>query len=191
MSMKMSSMRKHKLIAAVLGVALIAAAAVFSAVMTTGCTMQTITPSTTQVTAQAQATNETAAMTDTPVPSLSYFVERRTIARWAEYWDKPSVVTYVYCVSFGKVMGYYVCSGRPASTRSYITPETKFEHVDVGEFYGDVLVEAPDIDGTYGDNNPGIRGFTASGIAFEWAGYGATHMISSAPLPFDAPCLGK
>lgn len=144
-----------------------------------------------QVTAQAQKQNAEAAIVDTPVPEVKYFVERKTVARWAEYWDKPSVVTYVYCVSFGNVVGYYVCSGRPASTRSYLTPETRQVRMDLGEFYGDGYEEAPDIDGCYGDNNPGIRGFTASGVPFEWSGYGATQMISGAPLPFDVPCLGK
>ena len=48
-----------------------------------------------------------------------------------------------------------------------------------------------DLDGTYGANNPGIRFFTASGIAVEWAGAGATYLYSDAPLPLNVPKLGE
>ncbi len=124
------------------------------------------------------------AITTTPIPNLSYFPERRTIARWAEAWDKPDIPTYVYLISFGKVIGYYVCNGKPASTKSYLTPEEQY-------YTNGATLSAPDIDGTYGDNNPGIRFFTASGIAVEWAGEGATYIYSNAILPMDVPLLGK
>jgi hypothetical protein len=131
-----------------------------------------------------QASLAEVAITSTPIPSLSYFPERRTIARWAEAWDKPDIPTYVYLISFGKVIGYYVCNGKPASTQSYLTPE---ENV----VSGPLTVSAPDIDGTYGANNPGIRFFTASGVAVEWAGSGASYIYSNAILPLDVPLLGK
>lgn len=127
------------------------------------------------------------AIVSTPIPNLSYFPERRTIARWAVAWDKPDIPTYVYLISFGKVIGYYVCNGKPASTRSYITPEENMDSYDGNPY----IVDAPDIDGTYGDNNPGIRFFTASGIAVEWAGEGASYIYSNAILPLDVPLLGK
>lgn len=156
----------------------------------TGCTLQGVSNAAT-ATAAAQEENMEAAIQDVAIPQVRYFVERKTIARWVEYWDKPAVVTYVYCVSFGKVMGYYVCSGKPASTQSFLTPEHRVVTADLGEGYGDMLIEAPDLDGCYGANSPGIRGFTASGVPFEWAGYGASHFISGAPLPYDVPCLGE
>lgn len=120
-----------------------------------------------------------------PTPDVSYFAERRTIARWSQRWDKPDVPTYVYLISFGKVIGYYVCNGKPASTQSYLIPETaKMPNYDL-------TMDAPDIDGTYGANNPGIRFFTASGVAVEWAGSGASYIYSDAILPLDVPLLGK
>jgi len=132
-----------------------------------------------------QANLATVAINSTPIPNLSYFPERRTIARWAEAWDKPDIPTYVYLISFGKVIGYYVCIGKPASTQSYLTPEQN-------RLPGyDLMGDAPDIDGTYGANNPGIRFFTASGVAVEWAGDGASYIYSNAILPLDVPLLGK
>lgn len=119
-----------------------------------------------------------------PIPSVSYFQEKRTIAKWAERWDKPNVVTYVYLFNFGNCIGYYVCLGKPASTRSYIVPEDEIK-------CGSVVVSAPDIDGTYGENNPGIRFFTAEGTAVEWAGSGASYLYSDVPLPLGVPKLNK
>jgi hypothetical protein len=143
------------------------------------------TPSARDQAVTKQANLATVAINSTPIPNVSYFPERRTIAKWAEAWDKPSIPTYVYLISFGKVIGYYVCNGKPASTRSYLTPE-------LNRVVGfEAVVDAPDIDGTYGDNNPGIRFFTASGIAVEWAGDGASYIYSNAILPLEVPLLGK
>lgn len=151
--------------------------------------MVSATPSPRQVAEQAQEASAQAAYVAVPIPQVSYFQEKRTVAKWAERWDRPSLPTYVYLVGFGKVLGYYVADGKPASTRSYLMPEETTISGDLGEYSGDLVVSAPDIDGTYGDNNPGIRFFTAEGVAVEWAGDGASYLYSDAPLPFDAPRL--
>lgn len=142
-------------------------------------------PSPRQVAEQAQDQAARAAVQAVPIPTVSYFQEKRTIAKWASRWDKPSVPTYVYLVSFGKVLGYYVADGKPASTRSYLMPEEEV----LTRYSGYPIISAPDIDGTYGDNNPGIRFFTAEGAAVEWAGDGASYLYSDVPLPFDVPKL--
>lgn len=145
--------------------------------------------STRSINEKAQEKINNVATNTIPVPELSYFQERKTIANWAKRWDKPSVPTYVYLVNFGKVLGYYVADGKPASTRSYLTPEDqRLSFAD-----GTIVVSAPDIDGTYGDNNSGIRFFTASGTAVEWGGEGATYLYSDAPIKFgyEVPLLGQ
>lgn len=139
--------------------------------------------------AQAQEKMTEKMVDSISIPDVSYFQERRTIAKWVERWDAPSIPTYVYLISYGNIIGYYVADGKPAATTSYLTPEEKFERVDVGTDYGDVLVSAPDIDGTWGYNNPGIRFFTAEGTAVEWGGVGATYLYSDAPLPLSVPKL--
>lgn len=137
----------------------------------------------------AQKKMELTAASTVPIPEVSYFQEKRTIARWAERWDKPDVPVYVYLVSFGKVIGYYIANGKPASTRSYLMPE---DRVIYGAGGTPLTGSAPDIDGTYGENNPGIRFFTANGTAVEWAGDGASYLYSDAPISFgyDVPRLG-
>lgn len=123
-----------------------------------------------------------------PVPKISFFVERKTLAQWAERWDKPSIVTYLYLFCYGNCIGYYVCNGKPAATTNYLVPEYQSRYMGEGGVAED---QTMDLDGTYGANNPGIRFFTASGIAVEWAGSGATYLYSDAPLPLNVPKLGE
>jgi len=125
------------------------------------------------------------AQTAVTIPNVQYFQERQTIAKWTERWNKPNIPTYVYLISYGTIIGYYVADGKPASTQSYLIPE-KAVHVYAGNPY---ILDAPDIDGTYGANNPGIRFFTAEGTAVEWGGSGASYIYSDAPLPLKVPKL--
>jgi hypothetical protein len=126
------------------------------------------------------------AFTQIPIPAMQYFVERKTVAEWYKRWDKPSVITYVYLVSYGNVIGYYVCNGKPASTGSFLNPEYIQDYDSNG---GVVEKQQQDLDGTFGSNNPGIRFFTAEGTAVEWAGSGASYIYSDAPLPLNVPKL--
>jgi hypothetical protein len=129
-----------------------------------------------------------AAQASVQVPQVRYFQERRTINRWVTHWDRPSAACYVYLISYGNVIGYYVSDGKPASTGSFLTPEYREEYVSNG---GVRNIQLPDIDGTYGSNNQGIRFFTASGIAVEWAGSGASYIYSDVPLKLNVPLLGE
>lgn len=149
-------------------------------------------PSARQVTEVAQKTTAETALVSVPIPTVSYFQERRTIAKWTERWDKPAIATYVYLVSFGTIIGYYVADGKPASTQSYLFAEEQIVDDPYGSYdAGGQVVSAPDIDGTNGTNNPGIRFFTAEGTAVEWAGSGASYIYSDAPLPLNVPRLNR
>lgn len=137
---------------------------------------------------RAQQAVSSTALEAIPIPSVSYFQERRTISKWTTRWDKPNLPCYVYLVSYGKIIGYYVTDGKPSSTRSYLLPEVKhITHSNGGCCHW----PSPDLDGTYGENNPGIRFFTAEGTAVEWAGDGASYIYSDAPLPLNVPKLNR
>jgi hypothetical protein len=127
------------------------------------------------------------AQTRVPIPQVNYFQERRTVSKWVSHWDRPSAACYVYLISYGNIIGYYVSDGKPASTGSFLTPEYREEYVSNG---GIRNIQLPDIDGTYGTNNQGIRFFTASGIAVEWAGSGASYIYSDVPIKLNVPLLG-
>lgn len=135
---------------------------------------------------RAQETSFEKANNSIPVPEVNYFQERRTITKWVKTWDKPNIPCYVYLISYGKIIGYYVTDGKPSSTTSYVLPEY------IHNYHGNgacCLEPTADLDGTYGHNNPGIRFFTAEGIAVEWGGDGASYLYSDAPLPIDVPRL--
>lgn len=137
---------------------------------------------------QMSANIQNSAQQAVSVPNLSYFQERRTIAKWASHWDRPSAACYVYLISYGTIIGYYVSDGKPASTGSFLTPEYREEGIGNGAVRN---IQLPDTDGTYGTNNQGIRFFTASGIAVEWAGSGASYIYSDIPLKINVPLLGE
>jgi hypothetical protein len=80
-----------------------------------------------------------------PVPNISYFQERRTIAKWAQRWDQPNLPCYVYLVSYGTIIGYYVTDGKPSSTNSYLTPEYR-ESYNINSTT--ITEQLPDVDGT-------------------------------------------
>jgi hypothetical protein len=124
-----------------------------------------------------------------PVPTLRYYPERRTIGRWATHWDRPDMACYVYLISYGNIIGYYISDGKPAATGSLLTPE----YFQSSYATSGVVIEhqLSDIDGTYGSNNPGIRFFTANGIAVEWAGEGVSYIYSDVPLKLNVPLLGE
>lgn len=143
-----------------------------------------------RATTEVLVDSEAQALRAVPIPKVSYFNERKTIAEWTERWDKPSVVTYVYLISYGNILGYYVCNGKPASIQSYLVPETTpKDATPKSTSYNIIMSETMDIDGTYGTLNYGIRFFTAEGTAVEWGGMGATYLYSDAPLPINVPKL--
>ena len=155
----------------------------------TSCGFLEAAPSASYQQEQAQKQNLTSAVTAYPTPQVNNFVERKTITEWTKRWDKPSVVTYCYVFIGSAPIGYFVTNGKPASTQSYLIPETVAESHDLGEYYGDMLVESPDLDGCYGANNPGYRFFLANGTAVECSGAMVSMIYSDAPLNLKCPLI--
>ncbi len=164
---------------------------IFGLTIVTGCDVNYEQPASVKTAETANNAMESA-ITATPIPTVTHFLERKTIAKWVETWDKPSLPCYVYLYSHGVCIGYYISNGKPASTQSYLIPEESYQRVRSADGYSNTLMtQAPDLDGTYGTNNPGIRFFTASGVAVEWAGAGATYLYSNAPIKtLNVPLLG-
>jgi len=129
-----------------------------------------------------------------PIPEITRSTARQAIADRAKLFDAENKITYIYLVSYGKVMAFYTVKGQVMSLRSYLTPMENIVNV-----YGTpcilanrssnlepgcstssaMLVSAPDLDGTYGDNVNGIFFFTAEGAYVEWSG---EYMMSDQPL---------
>lgn len=129
-----------------------------------------------------------------PVPEIQNSTTRRAISERAKVFDAENKVTYIYLVSFGKVMAFYPVKGQVVSLRSYLTPvenlvnyrgvncRTAARNNNNEPSCGTSanVVSAPDIDGTYGENVDGIFFFTADTNAYvEWKG---DYMVSDQPL---------
>ena len=127
-----------------------------------------------------------------PVPQLQTSQERLNIKRRAELFDNENKVSYIYLVNYGKVMAFYSVKGKVSSLRSYMTPQEQIVNND-GVSCKDAryatntpscsgngnLVQAPDVDGSYGENVDGIFFFTTEGAYVEWKG---DYMMSDQPL---------
>lgn len=122
-----------------------------------------------------------------PIPQLETSQERINVAKRAEIFSKSDKISYIYLVDYGKVMSFFTVKGKVSSLRSYMAPIQKIvtsygndcyitQNCYNGEGY---IVDAPDIDGTYGENVEGIFFFTTEGAYVEWKG---NYMMSDQPL---------
>lgn len=126
-----------------------------------------------------------------PVPQLTTSSERKNVAKRAEIFNNEAKISYIYLVSYGKVMAFFTVEGKVSSLRSYMTPVDKLVYGNgndctEGDQWGQsddsadcYVVEAADIDGTYGENVEGIFFFTTEGAYVEWKG---EYMMSDQPL---------
>jgi predicted small lipoprotein YifL len=129
-----------------------------------------------------------------PIPQIQTSAERKNIASRAMLFDNENKITYIYLVSYGKVMAFYPVKGKVSSLNSYISPTDKIvdgagrpcynkEYNSTGTIC--YTVSAPDIDGAYGQNAEGIFFFTAdSGAYVEWNG---DYLVSDQPLRLATP----
>jgi prepilin-type N-terminal cleavage/methylation domain-containing protein len=125
-----------------------------------------------------------------PVPQLQTSSERKNVAKRAEIFNNEEKISYIYLVSYGKVMAFYTVQGKVSSLRSYMTPVeqivdrygnpcTSGKEDDRCSSTETFVISAPDIDGTYGENVEGIFFFTTEGAYVEWKG---EYMMSDQPL---------
>lgn len=115
-------------------------------------------------------------VTNDTLPKVERSLERENIKRRIEFINQPDRIGYLYLLSDnGQLIKEVQVLGKVSSLNSYLTPMEQiewFRGVDLGEAYGDVAIttQAPDLDGTYGENSNGIFWFTPDGIYQEWSG---------------------
>jgi len=97
--------------------------------------------------------------------------------------DDAESIRYLYVMSFGQVVGYYVTKGKISSNGSQLAPE---QEIIRGGGNGNVVDSAQD-DGSYGSGDPGIFFFTTEGVMVVTD---LDYIQSDAPLPIDVPRLG-
>lgn len=119
-----------------------------------------------------------------PVEQLKDSLERRNLRERLLRTNDPTRIGYVYLLSFSKPLGYYVIKGKVSSTQSQMTTD----NLVIDRREGDVVVNAPGDDGSYGSNESGIFFFTTEGVMVTTD---LDYVYSDQPIPFDVPKLNK
>lgn len=127
------------------------------------------------------------------LPRPKNALDRENLKRRIEFMDQKDRIGYLYLLTDnGQLIKEVQVLGKVTGLNTYLTPMEKiewFEDVDLGEYHGDVYVvtEAPDLDGTYGENINGIFWFTPDGVYQEY--YDTKALYSSERLTFTSPPL--
>lgn len=100
--------------------------------------------------------------------------------------EDPNAIRYLYLMSFGDIIGYYVTEGKISSSAGQLAPEQDLIKPwnSSSELYN---VDSAKDDGTYGVGDPGIFFFTTDGVMVETS---LDYIQSDAPLAVDVPRLG-
>jgi hypothetical protein len=117
-----------------------------------------------------------------PPPSLDWSLERENIIKRTKLWNEPNKVSYIYLVSFGKVMAFYPIKGKVSSVNSQITNPEQIAYRRNRESL--VTLPSPSEDGSYGTNGDAVFFFTTDGTYVEWAG---DYMLCDKPLKLSTP----
>lgn len=142
---------------------------------------------------KAMEKNQKRLQSNYKIPQLEQSLEIENNHRRLEFLNKSDAIGYVYLMSHGKVVTFYTIRGKVSSLNSYSTAMEQIVDSDgdlcsgpngycsAGSGY---MVQAPDIDGSYGKNVEGIYFFTTENAYVEWAG---EYMYSSEPLKITTP----
>lgn len=140
-------------------------------------------PSSAQIEMRQNEQSQQKLIKSVPIPKVNTSLERKNLVRRIEKINQENMISYIYLISYGKIMAYYTVSGKVSSLNSYLTAMEKIEKVDGGHGinYGPTFVtlEAPDLDGSYGKNVEGVFFFTTEGAYVEWRG---EYLWSDQPL---------
>lgn len=101
--------------------------------------------------------------------------------------ENPNTLRYVYILTMGDPIGYYVAKGKISSSSSQIAPEQDL--IKVYENSSDrIVMDSAKDDGSYGPGDPGIFFFTTGGNMIETS---LDYVVSTQPMKLDVPLLEK
>jgi len=123
--------------------------------------------------------NQKRLMAETDIPILKTSLERKAIRKRLEIFEDENKVSYIYLISFGKVMAFYPIKGKVTSGSKRLTTNEKLEYGDGGEWNAQFVMESPSLDGTYGSSDAYIFFWTTDGTYIQW---NDCYMIADRPL---------
>lgn len=130
--------------------------------------------------AQQVADNQAKLDTAVPLPKLDNSLERTNISKRLSLYNDPAKISYIYLTSYGRVMAFYAVKGKVTSGNKRLTSPQKQVGADwCSQGNCDLIIEAPELDGTYGSSNPYIYFWTTEGAYVQWNG---EYMLSDQPL---------
>lgn len=120
-----------------------------------------------------------------PAPFIKYSLERENLVKRLKRWNKPNKISYIYLVSFGKIMGFYAIKGKVSSVNSLLTSPKQMVYDSNGSYkVGSKVMPSPDFDGSYGSNGDGVFFFLTDGTYMEWNG---KYILVDRPLRVSQP----
>lgn len=123
----------------------------------------------------------------TPPPKIMKSQERINLSKRLERFNTDAKVSYIYLISFGKVMGFYTVKGKVSSVNSLLTTPQQILEISVGGGSGPnpaIAIPSPDLDGSYGSNGDAIFFFTTDDTYVEW---NDKYMLVDKPLKMSTP----
>jgi hypothetical protein len=125
-----------------------------------------------------------------PPPIVNDSLERKQLVKRLTRFNVDNKISYIYLISFGKIMAYYPMKGKVSSVNSMLTCTEQLVDDGDGQYSGRSnihVVSSPDLDGSYGSNGDGIFFFTTEDVYIEWNG---EYMLCDQPLKMvTAPAL--
>lgn len=120
-----------------------------------------------------------------PIPDLSHSLERKNIIKRLKLFEDENKVSYIYLLSFGKVISFYLVKGKVSSGGKRLTNDQQLVqgYAPGGSGgYNDPksdVMNAPELDGTYGKSGDYIFFWTTDDTYIQWnEGY----MLCDKPL---------
>lgn len=134
-----------------------------------------------------------------PAPVINYSNERANLIKRATTFNDPNKVSYIYLITkAGTIVAFYTVKGKVSSLSSYLVSDEQIvndPYFDTRgsegstQSAGGIVVQAPDIDGSYGTNGGGIFFYTTDDTYVEWNG---EYMLCDKPLKLTTqPILNR
>ena len=106
-----------------------------------------------------------------PAPQLNDSLERKNISKRLTIFSDPNKVSYIYLISYGKVMAFYTVKGKVTSGQKRLTSTQRLVSCTGGNGYtDDCVMESPELDGTYGQSGSYIFFWDTDGVYHQWSG---------------------